>query len=103
MSQCGTFAVIGSTGGSICMFNMQSGQYRQSYPSQKAKIRFRTDFDSTKQQENIPPMHTKAVTGLAIDGLNRTVVSCGLDGKVKVGSSNSELWLAVANYVYGPL
>jgi U3 small nucleolar RNA-associated protein 21 len=34
---------------------------------------------------NISPStkHTKAVTGLMIDSLNRTVVSCGLDGKVK--------------------
>lgn len=28
--------------------------------------------------------HTKSVTGLMIDNLNRTVVSCGLDGKLKV-------------------
>jgi len=26
------------------------------------------------------------VTGIMIDGINRTVISCGLDGKVKVHS-----------------
>ena len=31
--------------------------------------------------------HSKAVTGLAIDNLNRNLVSCGLDGKLEVGKS----------------
>jgi U3 small nucleolar RNA-associated protein 21 len=82
MSQCGTFAVIGSAGGAIDMFNMQSGLHRQSFPpplpkSRKLKVQI-ADNSATK--------HTKAVTGLMIDNLNRTVISCGLDGKVKVRS-----------------
>ena len=51
------------------MFNMQSGLYRQSFPS-------RGRGNGAK--------HSKAVTGVAIDGLNQTIISCGLDGKVKV-------------------
>ncbi|KAB8253847.1 Utp21 specific WD40 associated putative domain-containing protein [Aspergillus pseudonomiae] len=68
ISQCGTFALVGSAGGSIDMFNMQSGLYRQSFPS-------RGRGNGAK--------HSKAVTGVAIDGLNQTIISCGLDGKVK--------------------
>lgn len=59
------------------MYNMQSGQHRQSFPARLPKSRV--------SKLNISPStkHTKAVTGLMIDSLNRTVVSCGLDGKVK--------------------
>ncbi|KAL2866800.1 rRNA-processing protein UTP21 [Aspergillus lucknowensis] len=83
VSQCGTFALLGSTGGSIDMFNMQSGLYRQSYPPQKTKTMstFESQTSTWKVKKSVK--HTKAVTGLAVDGLNRTVVSCGLDGKVK--------------------
>ncbi|KAJ5469430.1 hypothetical protein N7539_009048 [Penicillium diatomitis] len=79
MSPCGTFAVVGSASGGIDMFNMQSGQHRQSFPppapkSRKARVPV-ADRSADK--------HTKAVTGLMVDNLNRTVISCGLDGKVK--------------------
>ena len=69
--------MIGSAGGSIDMFNLQSGQHRQSFPSKAPK--YRGAMEDTK--------HNKAVTGLAVDSLNRTVVSSGMDGKVKVMSS----------------
>ncbi|KAL4919408.1 Utp21 specific WD40 associated putative domain-containing protein [Aspergillus aurantiobrunneus] len=83
ISQCGTFAVVGSAGGSIGLFNMQSGQYRQSYPFQKAKNKLGTNRGFSTRETSTSTPHTKAVTGLAIDGLNRILVSCGLDGKVK--------------------
>ncbi|OJJ35746.1 hypothetical protein ASPWEDRAFT_40984 [Aspergillus wentii DTO 134E9] len=75
ISQCGTFAFIGSAGGSIDMFNLQSGSHRQSFPARPLK-----PYDRRKTEE---AKHTKAVTGLMVDGLNQTVISCGLDGKVK--------------------
>lgn len=82
MSPCGTFAVVGSAGGSIDMSNMQSGMHRQSFPSRSPRSR------GAKERANdgftVGTSHTKAVTGLMIDNLNRTVISCGLDGKVKV-------------------
>ncbi|KAJ5767892.1 hypothetical protein N7533_000475 [Penicillium manginii] len=84
MSQCGTFAVVGSAGGAVDMFNMQSGMHRQSFPSRLPKSglakRNTVTLSSLSAQD---AKHTKAVTGLMIDNLNRTVVSCGLDGKVK--------------------
>lgn len=93
MSQCGTFAVVGSAGGSIDMFNMQSGLHRQSFPSrlsksQDTKVRGSANAGSVAMEIR----HTKAVTGLMVDNLNRTVISCGLDGKVKVGSQFHPLY-----------
>ncbi len=76
--------MIGSAGGSISLFNMQSGQHRQSYP-RKVNNKFTNEGAGPVRQSNISAKHTKAVTGLAIDSLNRTIVSCDLDGKVKVG------------------
>lgn len=75
MSACGTFAVVGSAGGTVDMFNLQSGLRRQRFPPPKGKNSANGAATSG---------HTKAVTGIAIDGLNRNVVSCGLDGKLKV-------------------
>ncbi|KAL3429300.1 Utp21 specific WD40 associated putative domain-containing protein [Aspergillus tetrazonus] len=89
ISQCGTFAVVGSAGGSIRLFNMQSGQYRRSYPCQKTKYDLGSEVRYSNKQ--VHTQHTKSVTGLAIDSLNRTVVSCGLDGKVKFWDFQSGL------------
>lgn len=83
MSQCGTFAVIGSAAGSIDMFNMQSGLLRQRFPSRRSKSQgMRAEVNAASMPGDAK--HTKAVTGLMIDGLNQIVISCGLDGKVKV-------------------
>ncbi|KAK6201040.1 Utp21 specific WD40 associated putative domain-containing protein [Scheffersomyces amazonensis] len=59
ISQCGNFALVGSTVGGIGVFNLQSGKLRKRYV-----------------------LHKKGVTGLAIDGMNRMMVSTGLDGIV---------------------
>lgn len=85
MSQCGTFGVVGSAGGCIDMFNMQSGLHRQSFPSRPSKFKG-TKVRVGANAGSLATRHTKAVTGLMVDNLNRTVISCGLDGKVKVGS-----------------
>ncbi|CCD27133.1 rRNA-processing protein UTP21 NDAI_0J02410 [Naumovozyma dairenensis CBS 421] len=59
LSQCGNFAFVGSSNGGIHVYNMQSGILRKKYK-----------------------LHKKAVTGIALDGMNRKMVSCGLDGLV---------------------
>lgn len=59
ISQCGNFGFVGSSNGSIVAYNMQSGILRKKYK-----------------------LHKKAVTGIALDGMNRKMVSCGLDGLV---------------------
>lgn len=59
VSQCGNFGLVGSSLGGIGSYNLQSGLLRKKYV-----------------------LHKQAVTGLAIDGMNRKMVSCGLDGIV---------------------
>lgn len=91
MSPCGTFAIIGSAGGSIDMFNLQSGIHRQSFPArlttaQVKKLRMQELIDEEQGVKRILPgrgKHTGTVTGLMVDPLNRYIVSCGLDGIVK--------------------
>jgi U3 small nucleolar RNA-associated protein 21 len=90
MSQCGTFALVGSEAGGINMYNLQSGIKRQRFPApltkkQAERLKARIaegDIDSAKFERG-QGKHTKAVTGLQVDSLNQTVISCGTDGKVK--------------------
>ena len=98
ISPCGTFAVVGSELGGIDMFNLQSGLHRRRFPSRltqaqakKLKIQKIQEAEGTVQissgSEGIfqPGLgkHTKAVTGVAVDSLNKNIISCSLDGKVK--------------------
>lgn len=100
MSPCGSFALVGSAGGAIDMFNLQSGIQRQSFPArlnplQAKKLRMQqrtanwplSETDANKYGPG-QGKHTNAVTGIMVDSLNTIVVSCGLDGKIKVGYSS---------------
>ena len=98
ISPCGTFALVGSAAGGIDMFNLQSGIHRQRYPPrltpQQAK---QLKLDVMRMEEEIEVSgdskgkkyfrgqgkHNAAVTGLAVDNLNRTVISSGAEGKIK--------------------
>ncbi|KAL9121733.1 MAG: hypothetical protein Q9187_001704 [Circinaria calcarea] len=97
ITPCGTFALVGSAGGGIDMYNLQSGIHRQRFPSpltpaQARKLRIRqanegNDLHSVTDGQRKYGLgegkHTKGVTGIMVDGLNRTVISCSLDGKIK--------------------
>ena len=74
------------------MFNLQSGQHRQKFPSaltpaqaRKLKMQHFESLDSrhTGKFRTGEGKHSKAVTGLMVDNLNQTVFSCSLDGKLK--------------------
>jgi U3 small nucleolar RNA-associated protein 21 len=82
------------------MFNLQSGLHRQSFPAPRASSRshaepflpqrFPLTVKSSLNKSGVAEgKHTGEVSGLAIDSLNRVVVSCGLDGRIKVGVSPS--------------
>lgn len=71
LSQCGNFGFVGSSNGNISVYNMQSGLLRKKYK-----------------------LHKKAVTGIALDGMNRKMVSCGLDGLVGFYDFNKSTLLA---------
>jgi len=95
MSPCGTFAVVGSETGSIDMFNLQSGLHRQRYPTKLTPAQARKlKIQQLQAAEGIVEVkshtfpaglgkHRKAVTGLVVDSLNKNIISCSLDGKVK--------------------
>ena len=98
ITPCGTFALIGSANGAIDMFNLQSGIHRQRYPAkltsaQARKLQIQRANDTSVLSSHEDKLrkfslggtkHTKAVTGIMTDGINRIAISCGLDGKVKV-------------------
>lgn len=79
------------------MYNLQSGMHRQRFPARltpaqakRLQVHARKEHDSNATTEKWAKglgKHAKAVTGIAVDNLNRTVISCSLDGTVKVSSS----------------
>lgn len=98
ISPCGTFAVVGSEGGSIDMYNLQSGVHRQRFPSRLTPSQARqVRLQQLRQADDVAQLqagsgqkflpgtgkHTKAVTGLVVDAMNKMVISCSSDGKIK--------------------
>ncbi|KIH88895.1 U3 small nucleolar RNA-associated protein 21 [Sporothrix brasiliensis 5110] len=106
ISPCGTFALVGSEGGSIDMYNLQSGIHRQRFPSRltPAQARQLKVQQQLRQADGVTQLqatattghgtfagfrspgagrHAGAVTGVVVDNLNSVVVSCSLDGTVK--------------------
>lgn len=98
ISPCGTFALLGSEGGSVDMFNLQSGIHRQRFPSRltpaqarQLKLHQLRQADAVNQLDarsrfSFAPgtgKHTKSVTGIVVDSMNKLVISCSLDGTVK--------------------
>jgi U3 small nucleolar RNA-associated protein 21 len=65
VTQCGNFGILGFENGQIQKFNMQSGADRGFFISKTSLI------------------HTREVTGLGIDSLNKFMVSSSLDFSIK--------------------
>lgn len=63
ISTCGNFGFVGSNKGTIDSYNMQSGIHRRTY------------------RDTSP--HTKAVSGITSDSLNKIMISTSFDGTVK--------------------
>ncbi|EME88461.1 uncharacterized protein MYCFIDRAFT_44037 [Pseudocercospora fijiensis CIRAD86] len=103
ISPCGTFAVVGSEKGGIDMFNMQSGIQRQRFPARLTPMQakqLRLDVerhglveegDGKKKFYRGQGKHAAAVVGLAVDSLNKTIISAGADGKIKFWDFQSGL------------
>ncbi|KXS94816.1 hypothetical protein AC578_6432 [Pseudocercospora eumusae] len=103
MSPCGTFGVVGSEKGGIDMFNMQSGIQRQRFPARLTPMQakqLRLDVerhglveegDGKKKFYRGQGKHAAAVVGLAVDSLNKTIVSAGADGRIKFWDFRSGL------------
>ncbi|KAF1784390.1 Porphobilinogen deaminase, dipyrromethane cofactor binding site [Phytophthora cactorum] len=94
ISSCGNYALVGSLGGSVFRYNMQSGEKRGSYPlaaTPKAKI-IRSlvlpgsDLSALQADEadkTAADAHNGPVSAVAVDALNEALVSAGIDGKLK--------------------
>ncbi|KAK3710869.1 rRNA-processing protein utp21 [Vermiconidia calcicola] len=100
MSPCGTFAVVASEGGGIDMFNLQSGLHRQRFPARLTPVQAKQlkekhglveEDDGKKKFYRGQGKHGSAVVGLAVDSLNKTVISAGTDGRVKFWDFSSGL------------
>lgn len=121
ISSCGNYAVVGTQGGVIYKYNLQSGIARGSYPpkepesesrrpkqagdinrtikalEKKFKVSNRKS-DQDKEERDALEEHEKeqkrqaklqlashidaAVTGLAVDTINKTLISVGMDSKL---------------------
>ena len=85
MTACGTFALVGSVGGSLDMFNLQSGSHRQRFPPRvkpaQAKLLQAQQHDADALLKKLRG-HKDAITGIVVDNLNATVISSSLDGSV---------------------
>lgn len=85
ITACGTFALVGSAGGALDMFNLQSGVDRQRFPprlkpSQAKELKANPDeADSVLAARR---GHTSTITGIVVDNLNQTVISSSLDGSL---------------------
>lgn len=98
ISPCGTFAVIGSEAGSIDMYNLQSGLHRQRFPSKLTPAQARqVRIQQLRQADDVVSLHaegrrkylagtgrhSRAVTGIVVDSMNKHLVSCSRDGTIK--------------------
>ncbi|OCT51207.1 putative WD repeat-containing protein [Cladophialophora carrionii] len=95
ITACGTFAVVGSAGGSLDMFNLQSGAHRQRYPPRLTPAQAKQLKQQQQQQANpeqaaaVPRGHRAAVTGIVVDNLNQTMMTASLDGTIIIWDFSS--------------
>jgi U3 small nucleolar RNA-associated protein 21 len=85
ITACGTFALVGSAGGAIDMFNLQSGTHRQRFPPRLKAGQAKRLRDQLVEDDKLLDAlrgHKGAITGIVVDNLNQTVFSSSLDGTV---------------------
>ena len=109
MTACGNFCVVGTKSGRVYIYNVQSGQYRGTFPAnavahgdssrsrntkrskipgnifyEGSKLIQGSDSKGSEQDESKPVMlaHEDTVTGIFVDIANTRVVSCSMDGSL---------------------
>lgn len=84
ISACGNFGFVGSSKGSVDMWNLQSGLNRGSFPRKVPTGKRKVQKVSTAPTVNkVHSGHTGAITGIVADSTNRWIATASLDGKVK--------------------
>lgn len=79
ISACGNFGVVGCVSGAIDVFNMQSGIHRRHIDA-----------------------HSKPITGLSSDSMNRKIISASIDGTLRISDFITGDQLHVTN-LYSPI
>lgn len=74
LTGCGNYVIIGFSNGLIFKYNMQSGQFRQTYETP----------DLTDHRA-----HDGSVTGVAVDGIDVMLISAGNDCKLRLWNFKS--------------
>jgi len=84
ISNCGNFVLIGYSSGHVDVFNMQSGKYKFSLESKKFLEEEKSKTTTTKNvnSNKNTRAHDSLVAGIALDILNRNVVTGSADGKI---------------------
>jgi U3 small nucleolar RNA-associated protein 21 len=86
VTACGNFGLAGSSTGHIVMWNMQSGIRRKNFDVGSSK--YESSHNSNGNETNAKSSKTKgsgrAITGVAVDSLNKVLVATTLDGTVNV-------------------
>jgi len=131
ISTCGNFAMVGSRGGKIYKYNLESGIPRGTYPredkddkkknkkfvpgdivravkalektkKQSSRLANQDRMEIDAEQKSLQAQRLKdklheashmgsAVTGMAVDSLNKTVISVGSDGKLILWNLSTHL------------
>ncbi|ORX40070.1 putative WD-repeat protein [Kockovaella imperatae] len=88
VTACGNFGLAGSSAGEIKMWNMQSGKERRSFGltgEPRGDTRpgiIASAKGKAKEKARAPVRSIQAVTGIATDALNTTVIASTLEGKL---------------------
>lgn len=83
ISACGNFALLGTAGGWIERFNLQSGISRGAY------------IDMSQQKLCA---HDSEVVGVACDSTNTLMISAGYLGDIKVSLSYSDIFSVISTH-----
>ncbi|CAI5719104.1 unnamed protein product [Hyaloperonospora brassicae] len=94
IGSCGNYALVGSSSGAIFQYNIQSGEACGSFPvalTPKPKLISSLVLPGTdlsvlqddEQDDTAMDAHDGPVSAVAVDALNETLVSAGIDGKLK--------------------
>lgn len=90
ISTCGNYAIVGSVGGAVYKYNMQSGEKRGSFPTSATpkpklirSLMLPGHAPPVQNEDNLHHAHDGPVSAVIVDALNQHVVSVGIDGKLK--------------------
>ncbi|CAF1316026.1 unnamed protein product [Rotaria sordida] len=98
ISPCGNFCVIGYSTGHIDMFNMQSGLYRGSFDDGPIKYSSKNPHKRLKSSP-YATAHSFALCGVSFDSLNTRLISCDINGNIKLWRLKTKILLSSTSII----